>query len=431
MAHQTVHRSWAYAFAMSLGSGLAKIAAGVAVLVSAVAFSAGLAAAEPGFSPIQSIPLPAGSQPTDLIQYGPTSCASTTDCTAVGGQFHGGPVADSESSGVWGVAAAIAVLAGATGSESRLSAVSCPSVGDCVAVGNYKVSRTSTQPLLVSEVSGTWGAATSPTLPVGANTGSSQLAALAGVWCASVGNCVVVGSFTGPGTSQFLMTAVERSGTWSAMAELRVGTDTGGTNLVSAMGLACTSTANCTAVASNGASYSWTKTNGSWGIPRLMSTNRHFFVYDVACPSPGMCIAVGGAVYSAEAITETSGKWGALHTLPPPSGSQATNVSSLYAIACQPTVCMAVGIAARLAAYGEYFPQYSVAATWSNGTWSPLALEQGVPAGSAASNSSFLEGVACPSPASCLAIGGGGVSPAPPSNGPPAYYPYSTVLTPG
>lgn len=60
-----------------------------------------------------------------------------------------------------------------------------------------------------------------------------------------------------------------------------------------------------------------------------------------------------------------------------------------------------------------------------------MVLEQGVPAGSAASNYSSLDGVACPSGASCLAIGGGGVSSGPPSNGPPANYPYSNVLTPG
>ncbi len=416
-----------------LRSGLVKVAAAVAVVVTTVVVSAGFAAAEPGFSPIQAMPLPAGSQPGNQISYLATSCPSTTNCTAVGARYSGagGPVAVSESSGTWGTAAAIAMPAGAVGTQPRLTAVSCPSVGNCVAVGYYKTSGTSTKPLLVSEASGTWGAAASPTPPAGANTGATQLAALAGVWCASVGNCVVVGSYTGPGTSEFLMTEVERSGTWSVMAKLRVGADTGGTNLVSAMGLACTSTGNCTAVAWNGASYAWTKTDGSWGTPRLISPNWRFFVSDVACPSPAICIAVGGVGDLAAATTETSGKWGALHVLPQPSGSPATDASSLYAIACQPTVCMAVGIAAELAAYDEYFPEYSVAATWSNRTWSRMVLEQGVPAGSAASNYSSLDGVACPSGASCLAIGGGGVSSAPPSNGPPANYPYSTVLTPG
>ena len=411
---------------------LLRISATVGVVATIVVLAVGCASAEPGFSSVEAMPLPAGSQPADYITYNATSCASMTNCTAVGARFQsvGGPVAVTESSGTWGTPVEIAMPTGAIGTQPRLTSVSCPSVGDCAAVGYYKTSSSSSKPLLVAESSGTWGAATSPTLPASALTGSTQLATLAGVWCASAGSCVAIGSYSGSGATKLMMAAVETAGTWSALSELPAVPGATAANYISSTGIACTSMGNCAAVAWIGASYAWTETAGVWGAPTLIAPDTRFFPSDVACPSSTVCIAVGEDGGRAAAITETSGTWGTPYVFPQPDVSPATNVAQLSSIACQPTICMTVGIAADLAAYGAYFPQYPAAATWFEGTWSPMALEQSVPAGSAASNESSLDGIACPSVTTCLAVGGAGVSPPPPSNGPTANYPFSTVLTP-
>jgi hypothetical protein len=344
----------------------------------------------------------------------------------------GRPTVVTQTSGVWGTALAIALPAGGvrgTRNPAQLDSVSCPSVGNCLAVGGYPTGSGATQPMLTSETAGTWGVATSVAPPAGALTGSSAYASLEGAWCASPGNCVAVGSYTDTGFNDVLMSAVETSGSWGTATALPAVTGAS-PNLLFARSLTCTSAGNCTVVAVGGSglqSYGWTETLGTWGVPTLLApAASSFFVWGVACPSATTCIAVGQALSRAATVTETSGAWGALTQLRTPRLSPRTRMTAiLTSIACQSAICEAVGTA-QSAASGQL--AYPIATTWSGGAWSSMGLERSVPAGTGLADNSAFTGVACPSASKCVAVGGGGLYPYHAANQP--VYPYSTVLTP-
>lgn len=408
---------------MALAAGLVRKISTVAVVAAAsVALSPGFATAEPGFSPQQVIPIP-GANPAEG-DYAALACASTSTCTAVGETGAGDLLVAAEASGTWGTPQTIALPAGAL--RGGLDAVTCPSEGNCLAVGQFETSGDDWLPVVVSQTSGTWGAAASVLPPPGAPPDTDGLTAFSDAWCASAGNCTAVGSFEIPGGTQ-LMSAVETSGTWGATAALL---PISGWHV--SPSLACTSTGNCTAVAGP---YAWKEASSSWGAPTLIagppdSSTSAFFAGSIACTDATTCIAVGGVSgdrwTQAATVTETSGVWGALQLLPTPNLSPGTSVSGLASISCQPTVCVAVGQASNN--YGPYQQEYPIALTWSSGTWSSMGLEQINPAGSGQNPGSWLGAVSCASAARCLAVGVAGVFT--PSGGPVGAYSFSTVLEP-
>ena len=74
-----------------------------------------------------------------------------------------------------------------------LSAVSCPSAGNCSAVGTYADNTGSTQGLLLTETAGSWATGAEAGLP--ADAGSNPYVGLNSVSCASAGNCTAVGFY--------------------------------------------------------------------------------------------------------------------------------------------------------------------------------------------------------------------------------------------
>ena len=400
------------------------------VLVAApiVLLAESIALAEPGFSAVQVIP-GQGGDPSSSVYFNHIACASTTSCTAIG-RSAGTPEVATESSGVWGATTAIVLPAGAVG--ARLDAISCPSTGNCVTVGLfYPTSSVVLEPMIVSESSGLWSAATSASPPPDALTGGSEVATFSGAWCASAGNCVVVGRYATTSGTTLLMSAAEVSGTWGATNSLPAVASSDAFP-GSSPSVSCTSTGNCFAVAGP---YVWPETAGTWGSPMPIAASpgppySAFYASDIACASATKCIAVGDVSSyrntQSAAVTESSGTWSAVEVLPTPKLSPYTSVSGLSSISCQPTVCMAVGTAAS--SYDPKGQDYPIAATWSGGSWSSMGIEQVDPAGSGQGDGSGLSGVSCASPTQCLGIGRAGVFT--PSGGFVEVYSYSTNLTP-
>ncbi len=273
-------------------------------------------------------------------------------------------MAVTESLGTWGAPVTVALPPGDV--TGGLNDVSCPSVGDCVAVGYAVSTLGATQPLIVSEVSGTWGTPIIAAPPPGAPTGAQELAEHSGVACSSVGNCTAVGSYRGADSNGHPMVEVESSGSWGATLSLPAATGSSQLPRVS-----CTSPGNCTVVAETN---SWTETAGTWGTPTLIAPSPGtpysvFFAADVACPSATTCIAVGHVSsdrnWQPAVVTATSGTWGSLSLLSTPILSPDTGVSGLGAISCQATVCVAVGSASN--DFGPNQQDYPIAVTWSSG----------------------------------------------------------------
>jgi hypothetical protein len=383
----------------------------------------GFAGAEPGFSPVQAMPVPNGNLGNDST-YGSVSCPSTTSCTAVGVTGSGVPIVVTEASGAWGAPQTIALPVGGGGGSLG---VSCPSVGDCLAAGGYTTSAGATSPLLVAESSGTWGAATTATPPADALTGAAEDATFATPWCASAGNCEAVGAYRVTATTARLMTAVETAGTWGTVAAVPGGTQTYG-NFLPSVRFGCTAVGSCVVVTDQSA---WVETGGTWGARTDLALGPHeaFAPGGVACPSTATCVAVGTRVdsscycrpsFSTASVTETSGTWSAPEEIPRGGGE-----SGLSGIACEPTVCLAVGNAGSYNDFDTYTDP--IAFTWSNGTWSSIGTQLITP-GPQETDASWFDDVACASATQCLAVGRDGYFDA--SGGPSLRFPYSSVLIP-
>ena len=348
--------------------------AAAGLVVTTVVVAAGFAAAEPGFAPVQAMPASASA----------VSCPSTTSCTAVGAGGVDDPFAVVESSGTWGTPIEITLPAG--GLSGQFDAVNCPSVGNCLAVGSYIAMGGATLPLLASETSGMWGAATNEAPPTGALAGSSEHAEFTGAWCASAGNCVVVGSYQISEYTGLPMTAVETSGNWGPASPFPAATSGNGFFYLTTPSLACKTTTNCTVVDGSDA---WTETDGTWGAPTQITSEPFFTARGIACPSATTCIVVGAWTDAdppgAASVVETNGAWG------PMNGRFFGDISSLSAIACEPTVCVAIGSAASDSDWDPRTYHYGMAATWSNGSWSSSAL-----------TGTIFNGISCASATQCF-----------------------------
>jgi hypothetical protein len=120
-----------------------------------------------------------------------------------------------ETSGVWATGVAPSLPANAntdTSPYAGLGYVACPAVGNCTAVGGYDDTNAQRQGLLVNESGGTWATGQEATLPAGA--AATQYVAPNALSCPSAGNCVAVGYYTESSGNRAGLLLKETSGTW-------------------------------------------------------------------------------------------------------------------------------------------------------------------------------------------------------------------------
>jgi hypothetical protein len=260
------------------------------------------------------------------------SCPAVGECIAVGAQFQLGlagavqPIAATETGGVWGPAVALGLPAGVV--NSGLSGVSCPTVGDCVAVGGGEGGL-----VAVTDSGGTWEPAVAVALPPGAFTGNDLVSVpqLQGVSCTAVGNCVAVGDWEKSSSvrQRLPMEATETGGTWSQAAGLALPAgDVEGW----LQGVSCADASSCVAVGASSAGYGdlqplgATVAGGNWTqtliAPPAGATGAD--LSGISCPAAGSCTAVGieGAlVYGPPiAVAYVDGAWSQAVSIVP-SGS--------------------------------------------------------------------------------------------------------------
>ena len=140
------------------------------------------------------------------------ACAAPGHCVAVGsfqeGALYGSHRAHafvvSESGGSWAqpqeVVSSSAVTDGENAGE-ELSSVSCPTVGECVALGAYglreveskAIDPQSGHPMTLTQVGGVWGKATALSLPSYLRRPRDY--ALVSISCPAPGRCVSVGNY--------------------------------------------------------------------------------------------------------------------------------------------------------------------------------------------------------------------------------------------
>jgi hypothetical protein len=241
---------------------------------------------------------------------GSLSCASAVSCTAGGTYSTSAGGVDgfvvSETDGTWHTAFKVPGLAAlANGGSAGIASVSCPSAGNCTIGGSYGPNDSSDQqPFVASETNGTWH--TPIQLPGAAALGTGNSGWVTSLSCPSAGNCTALGNYENGRLWSFV--ASETSGTWHTAIQVP-GTAAlyqGPSATASAASVSCASAGNC----ATGGSYfagvgvgtqAWvaSETDGTWSnaIPApgtaALNTAGDAGVYAVSCGSAGNC-AVGG-----------------------------------------------------------------------------------------------------------------------------------------
>jgi hypothetical protein len=162
-----------------------------------------------------------GGGASPFMGFSGLSCPSAGNCTAVGGyvdkhgDFQGGIF--TERGGNWSnrIKAPVPAHAGSNTDpmelNNPLTAVSCAAPADCAAVGFYVMSHSGTQHgLLLAEHQGKW-TPSALVLPRGAPAPGGVF--LTSVSCPARGNCVAVGYYAGHGKTHGLVVR-ERGGKW-------------------------------------------------------------------------------------------------------------------------------------------------------------------------------------------------------------------------
>lgn len=327
----------------------------------------------------------AGSQDSTLQSV---SCASAGNCDAVGGYTDSnGPegLLLSEREGVWRASVEARLPANAAGRKLRevvLWSISCPSPGDCVAVGKYMTLAGFEQGLILTETEGVWQTGVAAPLPGNPRRDAS----LRAVSCASAGNCAAVGTYrltSNHHSSLEGLLVTERGGTWK--------------------GSRASLPADAHRSSNPGKPYSWTPQRAT--------------LESVSCASADSCSAVGeykdansrrGESHSQGLLlSESGGVWEHGVEARLPANAWTNPVVALHSISCP-----SAGNCAAVGGYLTYDSQGGIA-TWpgllvteSGGTWQPGVEQAGVGPPSSAPFSENLFSVSCPPTGDCVATGG-------------------------
>ena len=280
--------------------------------------------------------------------------------------------------------------------EAKFAGVSCTAANACLAVGYFKSPLPKAPPWWA--VAQRWDGEKWWPLPA---PGFSNSVQFLGVSCTSASACIAVGMIDG---DRLAMTW--NGSTWIYIQPpLPVGFPESKLEAV-----ACTSSTACTAVGyqKNGSeilplAYRW---NGEkWTIQATPTPvgSEEAVLNGVACPSAGVCTAVGsyksGGVYKPLSQSWSGGSsWEAPQTPPSPAGALETK---LAAISCSGTSCQAVGYYKNSAG-----KKFTLAERLKLGTWEVLATPN--PAG--ATEATF-QGISCTSETMCIGTGRSNQSP--------------------
>jgi hypothetical protein len=224
-----------------------------------------------------------------------------------------------ETNGAWSRAVELPAPLGAypTGDGLYQPAISCPSAGKCIVESAYMgiSQKNGDQVMVVGDSDGSWGRA--QTLPSRRNYNDD----LDSISCPSLGNCVAVGFYNGLGAE-----ATETNGVWSqpVVVARPVGS---GFNAVSCTSASyCVAVGNYLhyyPLSVKQYAMEATKTRGAWGKGLMLATPRHSpagelspTLWSVSYISLGNCVAVGdltaqgtegfGGPFSA---SEIKGQW--------------------------------------------------------------------------------------------------------------------------
>ena len=369
--------------------------------------------------------MPAGAAVDPKVEFGALSCPSAGNCSAVGEYRENAEHEPeqgfllSESAGVWGTGVEVSLPANASsepGPNVRLNRLSCPSAGNCTAVGKYLDVSGNWRGFLVGETAGTWsGATVAPALPANAAANPEDGMSMGDVSCTSAGNCTAVGDYTDSSGDTEGFRWTETDGAWGTGVETTPPANAESNPQVELASLSCPSAGNCTAVGDYTDSSGdrdglmLSETSGTWGtgVEAIMpagarsETDANF--HEVQCPSAGNCTAFGVFYNSDENdgvfLAETAGVWGTgvRRPLPANAAPQLIIAGSLS--------CAAAGDCSYVGNWKvNEFVSRALLSTENDGTWGP-GIDAALPANVTGDPGAFLSSVSCTAPGTCTAVG--------------------------
>jgi hypothetical protein len=202
------------------------------------------------------LPGDASAFPSAIVSE--VTCVSTNNCTALGtftdaaGDVEGMTVA--ETHGVWARALAMAMPDDAAANPHTFfygyGGLSCSSIGNCSAGGQYLVGNANYEGFFINEVDGTWQVATEMAMPTGALMAGRNGGVVA-VSCRSAGNCSAGAAYLDGSSAYQALVVNEVNGQWQTGQKITLPT---GNNTVGidggVYGLICPKSGPCTATGS-------------------------------------------------------------------------------------------------------------------------------------------------------------------------------------
>lgn len=338
------------------------------------------------------------------------SCPAAGDCSAVGRYTdasrtdHG--VLFTETHGHWLRGVRLQLPANTVASPRPksgvvdvlgVSAISCSSVGNCVAVGNYESNAEVWDAMIVVERRGHWTRAIEAPMPAGAAI-QGQNAVLLSVTCNPAGTCTAAGEYVdGSGHQQSLL-VTGSGGSWSAVPSPTPPSDANSDPNIIPSSIACSGTGQCAAVGTyvnplqnslglllNESGGNWTGGTGatlpSNAAPASTVGDQTVVLASVACPQAGTCTAVGWYFDNDEngqglLVAQSGGVWqpGAEVTLPSNAvGGLEKQSAGLDWISCASLGnCVATGVYTDLGYNSQGLLLPEVNGVWQTGVESPL-----------------------------------------------------------
>jgi len=343
----------------------------------------------------------------DAYRFTAISCPSAGNCAAVGtytGDSGSGFVMD-ETDGTWGSPQVV---------SASLSSVSCPTVGDCTAAGTQEVPQTlstgETQAAVVAETDGTWGS------PQALSGSLNTDAGLTAISCPSAGNCATGGYYDAqpygplPGEG-YVLVANEIDGTWgSAQTVTGSFTTNGDIDVDEVTSVSCSSAGNCSAGGYDGTydgtthAFVVSETGNSWSTATDVATSlgvEGAQISSISCPADGDCSAGGFYADSEDdlqalAVSQSDGTWQPAEEV---AGSlNVDGYAQIYSVSC---------VSAGNCSAGGYYANQAggfvgLVVTETDGTW---GSGEAVATSSISDALAQVNSISCPSVGNCAAGG--------------------------
>ncbi len=314
--------------------------------------------------PTDYMPRWGSTLPLDGAVFDDVSCRTRDSCLAVGAYSRGPdatyPLRSREQTRSWERPTGVPLPTDAQTERTvagELTAVECVRGGPCTVAGWYERRNHTPQLMVGGETAGQWQPLRGLLLPSNAKGGLS-IVGREPLACAKAGFCTIIHGYMS-GSTPRSMVADEKAGVWGRGRELSAPRDSDPKYQLNWGGISCPQLGQCVAVGSYQLASAFrarpmiaTESGGKWrsagadAPTDAAATSADGFdppqasFRDVACSSPGACVAVGDYLdrqgnHEAMAAVETRGRWSrAFRISPPRDASTTTQDASLQRVSC-------------------------------------------------------------------------------------------------